>query len=84
MGFRQVGTGSATHGVRVWAGACAKTERHDMTTNVESGQTTREAAPGIVIRLAASQPIRPKVSAFIWGGKTRPVPALPYGRKTAA
>jgi hypothetical protein len=55
-----------------------------MTRNCESGVTTQEAAPGIVIRLAASQPIRPKVSAFIWGGKTRPVPALPYGRKTAA
>lgn len=54
-----------------------------MTTKKKSGET-QEAAPGIVIRLAASQPIQPKVSAFIWGGKTRPVPALPYGRKTAA
>lgn len=55
-----------------------------MRTKDESGKTTQEAAPGIVIRLAASQPIRPLVSAFIWGGKTRPVPALPYGRNTAA
>lgn len=55
-----------------------------MTTNGGSGETTQEAAPGIVIRLAAAPPVQPKVSAFIWGGKIRPVPALPYGRPTAA
>jgi hypothetical protein len=40
--------------------------------------------PGIVIRPAAASPIQPKISAFIWGGKIRPMPVLPYGRRTAA
>jgi hypothetical protein len=40
------------------------------------------AAPGIVIRLGFDPPRRPQVAAFIWGGKVRPVPALPYGRRT--
>jgi hypothetical protein len=39
--------------------------------------------PGIVI-LHRWEEIRPAISAFIWGGKVRPVPALPYGRPTAA
>ena len=41
-------------------------------------------APGIVIHLKVEPPRPPRVSAFIWGGKVRPVPALPYGRRTAA
>lgn len=36
--------------------------------------------PGIVIS-ARWQELVPAVSAFIWGGKVRPVPALPYGRQ---
>jgi len=40
-------------------------------------------APGIVIRGGFEQVVRPRVSAFIWGGKVRPVPAIPYGRRTA-
>lgn len=39
--------------------------------------------PGIVI-LHRWEEIRPAISAFIWGGKVRPVPALPYGRPTVA
>jgi hypothetical protein len=40
-------------------------------------------APGIVIRLAYDPPKPPLVSAFIWGGKVRPVPSIPYGRRSA-
>ena len=43
----------------------------------------REAAPGIVIHDRWEQPRPPAISAFIWGGKVRPVPALPYGRTAA-
>lgn len=43
----------------------------------------RGAAPlrGIVItRGVAPEPRQPRISAFIWGGKVRPTPTLPYGR----
>jgi len=40
-------------------------------------------APGIVIRDRFEPVIRPSILAFIWGGKVRPVPQLPYGRATA-
>lgn len=36
--------------------------------------------PGIVVFEPAKSPQRPRISAFIWGGKTRPVPTLPFGR----
>jgi hypothetical protein len=36
--------------------------------------------PGIVIQGGAKPPRRPVISAFIWGGKVRPVPTLPFGR----
>lgn len=39
--------------------------------------------PGIVILDKWEQPIRPAIVAFIWGGKVRPVPELPYGRPPA-
>ena len=36
---------------------------------------------GIVITQGgASAPRQPRISAFIWGGKVRPAPTLPYGR----
>jgi len=38
--------------------------------------------PGIVI-LGRWEELRPAVAAFIWGGKVRPVPALPFGRATS-
>jgi hypothetical protein len=45
----------------------------------------RESEPvGIVIRDRHEPPRRPAIAAFIWGGKVRPAPALPYGRRTAA
>jgi len=44
----------------------------------------RRAVPGIVIRLGTEPPRQPTVLAFIWGGKTAPIPALPFGRGSAA
>lgn len=44
----------------------------------------REDPPGIVIRGTFGPNRPPAISAFIWGGKVAPVPALPYGRRTAA
>jgi hypothetical protein len=43
----------------------------------------KEAAPGIVIHDRWEEPRPPAITAFIWGGKVRPVPALPYGRNAA-
>lgn len=46
-------------------------------------ETGRQRGPlrGIVITRGETTPPRePKVSAFIWGGKVRPTPTLPYGR----
>jgi hypothetical protein len=40
-----------------------------------------ELPPGIVIHDGFEPPTRTSISAFIWGGKTRPLPALPYGRR---
>ena len=40
--------------------------------------------PGIVISFRWEEPRPPAITAFIWGGKVRPVPALPYGQSTAA
>jgi hypothetical protein len=50
-----------------------------MTKTKKPAQMT--AVPGIVIRMNLEAP-KPRVSAFIWGRKVRPVPALPYGRRT--
>ena len=48
------------------------------------GRQGRERAPGIVIlggeRSAAPGPREPRIAAFIWGGKIRPAPTLPFGR----
>jgi hypothetical protein len=42
----------------------------------------REGVPGIVIAEGrqGSDERSPRISAFIWGGKVRPTPTLPYGR----
>lgn len=51
-----------------------------MSTNRE-GQEGRDAMPtGIVIRDPQEPQRRPAISAFIWGGKVRPTPALPFGK----
>ncbi len=58
-----------------------------MTRKMGRGSSTtgegrcREPLPGIVIAGARqAEPRAPRISAFIWGGKTRPTPTLPYGR----
>jgi hypothetical protein len=40
--------------------------------------------PGIVIHGTFGPTPRPAISAFIWGGRVRPMPELPYGRRPAA
>jgi hypothetical protein len=40
--------------------------------------------PGIVISYRWEEPQPPAITAFIWGGKVRPVPALPFGHSSAA
>lgn len=40
-------------------------------------------APGIVIHDRFEPVGQPSILAFIWGGKVRPVPSLPFGRATA-
>ncbi|HEY0672971.1 MAG TPA: hypothetical protein VGD27_11915 [Longimicrobiales bacterium] len=56
-------------------------EQNNSETIVTLGE--KEAAPGIVIHDRWEQPRPPAISAFIWGGKVRPVPMLPYGRSAA-
>jgi hypothetical protein len=56
----------------------------DMKTGGEDGKRRlrrRDPLRGIVIaRGDVPTPERPRISAFIWGGKVRPTPTLPYGR----
>jgi hypothetical protein len=40
----------------------------------------RELPVGIVIHQVGEEAPKPAISAFIWGGKVRPEPTLPYGR----
>jgi hypothetical protein len=56
-----------------------------METYTEAEKETESPgeAPGIVIRDKFEPLGRPSILAFIWGGKVRPVPSLPYGRATA-
>ena len=35
---------------------------------------------GIVIRATSERESEPVITAFIWGGKVRETPTLPYGR----
>jgi hypothetical protein len=46
----------------------------------ETGGTPRRVPAGIVIRGEPEAASKPVIAAFIWGGKVRPVPTLPYGR----
>jgi hypothetical protein len=39
-----------------------------------------EDAVGIVVQSAPQGEARPRVVVFVWGGKVRPRPSLPYGR----
>jgi hypothetical protein len=53
------------------------------STDVGVTLGANEAAPGIVIHDRWEEPGPPAIAAFIWGGKVRPVPMLPYGRSAA-
>jgi hypothetical protein len=37
-------------------------------------------AVGIVVKNGGQAERRPRAVAFVWGGKVRPTPSLPYGR----
>lgn len=39
-----------------------------------------EEARGIVVLDGVHPVPRPQIQAFVWGGKVRPVPTLPFGR----
>jgi hypothetical protein len=55
-----------------------------MDTRVEAEQPGDSEPLGIVIRDRQEPQRPPVISAFIWGGKVRPTPALPYGPRNAA
>lgn len=46
---------------------------------VNSGDDAR-TPHGIVIHDRRETPQPPAIRAFIWGGKIRPIPEIPYGR----
>jgi len=50
-----------------------------MNRRGQNGQGNAEL-PGIVIRRAAGTTPPPRIQAFVWGGKLRQTPTLPYGR----
>lgn len=49
-------------------------------TKRSQGISVERGPAGIVIRPTAESESKPKIAAFIWGGKVRPEPTLPYGR----
>lgn len=49
------------------------------TQKREQGGERRDP-PGIVISRGAGPIQGPVITAFIWGGRVRPTPTLPYGR----
>jgi len=61
-----------------------------MTTKIggveggEVGSRTEETSPGIVVTdcqsSLAGDGDHPRIAAFIWGGKVRPAPTLPFGK----
>lgn len=56
-----------------------------MKTQPDYSPPTRRPGPlhGIVIHkgsVGEGQKNTPRISAFIWGGKVRPSPTLPFGR----
>lgn len=44
------------------------------------GMADARVPMGIVIRATTETEQKPRIAAFIWGGKVRPEPTLPYGR----
>jgi hypothetical protein len=59
-------------------------EENIMKSSESTALEGRDDPPGIVIHGTFGPAPRPSISAFIWGGKVRPVPTLPYGRRPAA
>ncbi|MHB1170133.1 MAG: hypothetical protein ACYC28_12715 [Longimicrobiales bacterium] len=53
-----------------------------MTTKNEAREAELMPA-GIVIRDRQEPQRRPAITAFIWGGKVRPTPSLPFGNQAA-
>ena len=51
-------------------------------TNEAGDDRCGDSVPGIIIAGGDRLPRAgdPRISAFIWGGKVRPTPTLPYGR----
>jgi hypothetical protein len=54
-----------------------------MDTIDQHGIGLADDPPGIVIHGTFGPTPRPAISAFIWGGRVRPTPELPYGRPAA-
>ena len=57
--------------------------RDEGTRRGEGRGSPEERSPGILVtdaRVASEPRIEPRIAAFIWGGKVRPTPTLPYGR----
>lgn len=52
----------------------------DTLREVELPSDRKGDAAGIVIRDRVQPVRRPVITAFVWGGKVRPVPTLPFGR----
>ena len=46
----------------------------------DAREIKRQLPAGIVIRDVEAPEPKPVITAFIWGGKVRPEPTLPYGR----
>lgn len=62
---------------------CVPADTEDQERGVKKRKdrsTARNMPAGIVIRGRPTAAEKPRISAFIWGGKVRPVPTLPYGR----
>lgn len=50
---------------------------------VEGREPAWHGVPGIVIAwrgATTASRLVPRIQAFVWGGKVRPTPILPYGR----
>ena len=57
--------------------------RKNGRTNGSGDRRCEDLLPGIVIAGGhrGTETRDPRISAFIWGGKVRPTPTLPYGRR---
>lgn len=58
--------------------------KHEREGDTRAEARMEESSPGIVITDCqgdlSSRRSHPRIAAFIWGGKVRPTPTLPYGR----